>query len=198
MSDDDVARLLAHPLRQRLLFEYRQACSPSKVARRIDEPVNVVSYHTNVLRRRGWLELVRTEQRRGATESYYLTTRDPKVEDEAWRRISRPLRHAVVLGTLGITSDEARAAALDGGFDGAAAHLSRSVVELDEQGVAEVAEALREVIDRIERSAVASRARQADAARRYELVIQYFRVPEDASLSLQPQRRQSRAAAAGA
>jgi hypothetical protein len=174
---DEVARLLAHPLRLRLLFEYERPSSPSKVARRIEQPVNVVSYHTNVLHRRGWIELVRTAQRRGATESFYRTTGDPKVEDDDWRRISLPLRHAVVLRTLGMTNDEAKAAALDGGFDDAQMHLSRQLLALDDQGVAEVSAALRAVIARLEQIAASARERAPSAAECHELVIQFFRVP---------------------
>jgi hypothetical protein len=175
---DEVARLLAHPIRQRLLFEYERPSSPSKVARKIEQPVNVVSYHTNVLRRHGWIELVKTEQRRGATESYWRTTEEAHFEDETWEQISRPLRHAIVLGTLTATSDEARSAALEAGFDDARMHLSRSLLELDAQGVDEVAGLLRSVIGRVEEIEAASRARDPEAADRRELVIQFFRVSD--------------------
>src|SRR5688572_11778110 len=111
---DDVARLLAHPLRQRLLFEYDQPTSPSKAADRLQEPVNVVSYHTNVLRKYGWIELVRTERRRGATEHFYRSTGPPDIEDADWARLSLRTRHAVVLGTLSATAGEAKAAAFRG------------------------------------------------------------------------------------
>jgi DNA-binding transcriptional ArsR family regulator len=174
---DEVARLLAHPLRQRLLFEYERPSSPSKIARRIEQPVNVVSYHTNVLRRHGWIELVRTEQRRGATESFWRTTVAAKLEDEEWERISPPLRHAIVLGTLAATSDEARAAALHSGFDGARAHLSRSLLEVDQQAVEEVANLLRRTIDEVEQIEAASRNRDPRSVERHELVIQFFRLP---------------------
>jgi Helix-turn-helix domain len=177
---DTAARLLAHPLRHRLLFEYERPSSPSRVARRIRVPVNVVSYHTHVLRRYGWVELVRTERRRGATESFYRSTGDPKIEDEAWLRISAPLRHAIVLGTLAATNEEARAAALDGGFDDAEAHLSRSLIELDYEGVSEVAATLRQVIARLEQVAATVRDRSATQPERYEVVIQFFRVPPPA------------------
>src|SRR5918992_79720 len=106
---DDVARLLAHPLRQRLLVEYDTPTSPSRAARRIRQPVNVVSYHTGVLRRRGWIELVRTEQRRGAVEHFYRSTGPPELEDSDWARLSQRVRRAIVLGTLGTTADEAKA-----------------------------------------------------------------------------------------
>lgn len=174
---DQAARLLAHPLRHRLLFEYEEPSSPSKVARRIKERVNVVSYHTKVLHDHGWIELVRTERRRGATEHYYRSTHAPDIEDAEWDQTPLPLRHSIILGMQGITHDEAHAAALHGGFDWARAHFSRSLLDLDEQGGAEVAATLRELMDRLQAIATASRERDAAERTRHEVVIQYFRVP---------------------
>lgn len=176
---DDVARLLAHPLRQRLLFEYARPTSPSKAARRLSQPVNLVSYHTGVLRRRGWIELVRTERRRGATEHVYRSTGPPDIEDADWARLSLRVRRAIVLATLGGTADEARAAALGGGFDEGSAHLSRSLIELDEQGVAEVAATLRAAVDELARIAAAARERDPAGCERHEVTVQFFRAPSD-------------------
>jgi hypothetical protein len=174
---DEVARLLAHPLRQRLLFEYARPTSPSKAARRLRQPVNLVSYHTDVLRRRGWIELVRTQRRRGATEHVYRSTGRPDIEDTDWARLSLRLRRTIVLGTLGGTADDARAAALGGGFDEATAHLSRCPLYLDEQGVAEVAATLRRAIAELTRIAAAARERDPDGCERHDVAIQFFRTP---------------------
>jgi DNA-binding transcriptional ArsR family regulator len=174
---EELANLLAHPLRARLLFEYEQQTSPSKLARRLQERVNLVSYHTNVLREHGWIELVRTERRRGATEHFYRTTGPHDIEDEDWEQVSTQLRRAVVLGVLGITRDEARTAALHGGFDRATMHLSRSLLDLDDRGVAELASTLRQAIDKVQQIAASARTRDADGRERHEVVIQFFRVP---------------------
>ena len=56
-------------------------------------------------------------------------------------------------------------------------HLSRSLLDLDEQGVAEVASTLREVIDAVQQIAASARTRDADGRERHEVVIQFFRVP---------------------
>ena len=172
---DEVARLLAHPLRPRLLVEYDRPTSPSKIARRIQQPVNLVSYHTAVLRQRGWIELVRTERRRGATEHVYRSTGPPDIEDTDWARLSWRVRRAIVLGTLGGSADEAREAALSGGFDEATAHLSRRPLELDEQGVADVAATLREAAEELERIAAAARERDPDGCERHQVAIQFYR-----------------------
>jgi DNA-binding transcriptional ArsR family regulator len=177
MPDDDVAHLLAHPLRQLLLFEYDEPTSPSKAAARLGERVNVVSYHTDVLRRHGWIELVGTERRRGATEHFYRATRPRAIEDAVWARMPARTRRAIVLGALAVTADVAKAAALVGGFDHARAHLSRSRLEVDESALDEVAATLRETVTRVEQIAAAARERAPAVSERHELIIQCFRTP---------------------
>ncbi len=173
---DELANLLAHPLRARLLFEYFEPNSPSKLARRLKQRVNLVSYHTNVLRDHGWIELVRTQPRRGATEHFYRATGPLYIEDEEWERVSVGLRHAFVLGVLSVTGEESKTAAFHGGFDAATTHISRSLLDLDERGVADVATTLRDVIARLEEITAAVRERDAGGRERHEVVIQYFRV----------------------
>jgi hypothetical protein len=162
---DDVARLLAHPLRQRLLFEYHEPTSPSKAARRLRQPVNLVSYHTNVLRRRG------------AIEHFYRSATRPMIEDAEWDSLTQRMRREIVLGSVGATADAVRTAALAGGFDHGRAHLSRSLLEFDEPGLVEAAATLREAIDVLERISAAARERDPDGCERHELVVQFFRSP---------------------
>src|SRR5262245_55677502 len=110
--------LLAHALRDRLLFAYQFGpASPSDLARRTGEPLNLVSYHTRVLLRHGWLELVRTEQRRGGTASVYRATAPGFIEDDEWRRLPLQRRRALIRSLIAVASEEARRAARAGGFD---------------------------------------------------------------------------------
>jgi hypothetical protein len=171
---DDLARVLRNPLRNRLLFEYGiEPTSPSRVARRLGASLSLVSYHTGVLRRKAYLELVRTERRRGATEHFYRSRVGAQLEDEEWEGIPLAVRRALVSGTLGAAADDARRAALDGGFDGAQAHLSRSLVRLDEAGAEAVARLLRDTVEAIARIAAQTGERDP-AARAHEVVILNF------------------------
>jgi hypothetical protein len=172
---DRMARLHAHPLRDRLLFEYqREPISPSKLARRLGERVNLVSYHTGVLARSGCLELVRTERRRGATEHFYRSLVALDIEDDEWQALPRILRRSLVLGTLAAITEESRRAALDGSFDERRAHMSRSWLELDDQAMSEVSWILRRVIDDIARVQAECREREPAEVRRYELAMLHF------------------------
>jgi DNA-binding transcriptional ArsR family regulator len=134
-----LARLIQHPLRQRLLFKYAEAVtSPSAVAADLGEPLNLVSYHTKVLLEAGCIELVRTRRRRGATEHFYRALVVSELDDLAWERLPTGLRRALVRLTLDATRREAADALGRGGMDTASAHVSRSYFMLDAQGRAEL------------------------------------------------------------
>ena len=69
------ARLIkafTHPLRITILARLdEQALSPKELAAQLRAPLSVVSYHVKELARLGFIELVRTEQRRGAIQHWY-------------------------------------------------------------------------------------------------------------------------------
>jgi predicted ArsR family transcriptional regulator len=172
---DPLARIHAHPLRDHVLFEYQgDPASPSEVARRLGQPVNLVSYHTAVLVRHGCLELVRTERRRGATAHYYRSTVAQAIDDDDWVRVPAPLRRALTLGTLRVVADEAHAAALAGAFDARRAHLTRSHLTLDDEGIEAASRVLLAAFDELAQIARESRMRRSDAHSVYEVAILAF------------------------
>jgi DNA-binding transcriptional ArsR family regulator len=69
------ARLIkafTHPLRITILARLdEQALSPKELAAQLGAPLSVVSYHVKELARLGFVELVHTEQRRGAIQHWY-------------------------------------------------------------------------------------------------------------------------------
>lgn len=169
-----LTRALANPLRARLLFEYqREAISPSRLAARLGRPLNLVSYHTNVLVELGCIALTATASKRGATEHFYTAVELPIFDDDAWAELPLGLRRSLTSGVLASAVDDARRAAWNGGFDGARTHLSRILVELDGTGEADVARLLRQVLDEVSDVDAACRSRGSDPAA-YELVILLF------------------------
>jgi DNA-binding transcriptional ArsR family regulator len=74
-----VARILSHPLRPRILqiLAVRGEASPNEIAAELDVPLGTLSYHTRLLRDSGWIELVREVPRRGAVEHFYRAVRQP-------------------------------------------------------------------------------------------------------------------------
>ena len=172
---DVLGRLLVHPVRRRLLLEYADGPdSPSRVAKRLDEPVNVVAYHTRMLLRHGCIELVRTERRRGALTHWYRATATPVIDDAQWEALPVPLRRALALGAVEQITEASRRAASEGGFDHREAHVSRVRLELDQQGLTEVAGLLTTVDAAIARTTAAARERAPDGRAPHEVVVLGF------------------------
>jgi len=171
---EGLARVLAHPLRGRILLEYAGGLTcPSDVARTLARPLNVVSYHTRVLARTGFVELVRTERRRGATTHHYRATIEGVLEDEQWTAIEPRLRRRLVREGLALALADAEEAARAGGFDVAHAHLSRVPLQLDAAGVDAATRLLRRTVEAL----AALQAASADGPRQaFEVVLLGFDV----------------------
>jgi DNA-binding transcriptional ArsR family regulator len=92
-----VLKALGRPLRMRLLtfVAERGEASPVEMSRALDVPLATVSHHMRVLRDLRYVELSRTEQRRGAVEHYYRALEAPFLDDEQWERLPIPARRRV-------------------------------------------------------------------------------------------------------
>ena len=147
--DEDVARALAHPLRQRILMLLeREVQTPLDLARSMGEPLNKIGYHVHALREAGCIELVRTEHRRGAVAHFYRPTSRAFLSDEQWSALPVGIRRRLVAQTLGDVMSDARDAAQGEGFDGDDVHVSRTPLELDDEGHAEIVALLNSTLDR--------------------------------------------------
>ena len=194
---DRRAPVLPHWLRGRILLEYEAApACPSDVARRLEQPLNLVSYHTRVLARQGCLELVRTERRRGALTRYYRSTGAQLMGEDDWARLPAGERRALVLEALDHIAAEARQGALAGGFDGAYAHLTRWLVALDDEGERAVDRVLLRAADEIAAITAASRARPGPR-RAHELLLLAFVAPPGVTPSVARSARPEVAAGEG-
>jgi DNA-binding transcriptional ArsR family regulator len=181
-SPVDVARALAHPLRHRMLLEFhRSPSSPSQVARTLDAPLNVVSYHTKELCRRGCIELVDSRRVRGATERFYRSTVEPILDDDDWAALPARLRRELTQRALAMIWSDVRRAGMLGGFDTARSHLSRTPLELDAQGCEELNRLLSDVLDRAIAVEAESAARGGGDSQPAELVMLHFTRPPAAS-----------------
>jgi DNA-binding transcriptional ArsR family regulator len=171
-----VAQALAHPLRLRIFFEYHRATtSPSRIARRIGVPLNVVAYHTNALKRLGCVEQTRVERRRGVIERFLRAAAPPLLEDRDVR-VPPKVRRNLIRSTIALVAADATRAATQGGFDGAAAHVSRSPLRLDAEGAEALAGLLRRLLEDVGRLEDESAARGGEGVAR-ELVLLCFDDP---------------------
>jgi predicted transcriptional regulator len=70
--DQRLAKALTHALRQQALNSIAAgAASPKAIAAELGIDVRAVAYHVRVLKQLGCIELVETQQRRGAVEHVY-------------------------------------------------------------------------------------------------------------------------------
>lgn len=174
-----MAKALAHPLRFRLLQHYcQETTSPSRLARVLGARLGDATYHTKVLRELGCIELVRTEPRRGAQEHFYRGRVVPILDDASAATISAGSRRAILSGILEDVWDDLGAAAAAGELDRPDVHISRTALELDDEGFLELSERLEALLRAALEIESASRGRlehgASDAPRRTELALLHF------------------------
>src|SRR5215217_3041370 len=147
--DEALLRAISHPLRHRLLgmLDGRTA-SPNQLARELDLPLGRVSYHIRLLADLGAIELVSTEPRRGALEHFYRAVTTVWFSEADWQKLPRSARRGILGQNLQHIFGSVTAAADAGGFDSQSSVVLRAPLELDEQGANEIAELLRETVER--------------------------------------------------
>jgi len=174
-----MAKALAHPLRFRLLQHYcQETTSPSRLARVLGARLGDATYHTKVLRELGCIELVRTEPRRGAREHFYRGRVVPILDDASAAEMPAGSRRAILSGILDDVWKDLGAAAAAGELDRPDVHISRTALELDEEGFAELSGRLEALLRAALEIESASRRRleraASDAPRRTELALLHF------------------------
>jgi DNA-binding transcriptional ArsR family regulator len=179
--DRRIVRALSHPVRHRVLVALNErVASPKELAAELGEPLGNVSYHTRVLAQLGCIELVSTTQRRGALEHYYRAVMRPYFDDAAWAKIPLSTRRALFDHELQRLWTHAADAAEAGGFDHPRAHVSWMLLDLDEQGLEDLADVLGSTVDRALEIQAESAGRRiergddADGGLRTELGILHF------------------------
>ena len=150
-SDEQLIKALGHPIRVKALTILNQrVASPKEVARELGEEIGNVSYHVKQLRRYGCVELVRTAQRRGATEHYYRGTARPYLSDSFWAKLPEDVRNCVSVTGLQVLNDAVRASLEAGTFDARPdRHLSCVSLDLDDAAWKEANELLAETLERL-------------------------------------------------
>jgi DNA-binding transcriptional ArsR family regulator len=184
ITDPDLAKALAHPLRTRILaaLEDRTA-SPSELAGELDASLGVVSYHVRRLEALGFLKLVRREPRRGAVEHYYTATSRPRITNAAWGKLPAIVKDASIKAAVDQIGAYVAASAAEGGFNASDAHITRTPVTVDGKGWHALARELDNLQNRVAKIAEASQRRlaRADHADEQEatVVLMLFHSPTE-------------------
>jgi predicted ArsR family transcriptional regulator len=94
----DLVMVLAHPVRVQALhiLGRRGIATPKQIADEIGLTTGNVAYHVRELEKVAWVELVKTEPRRGATAHFYRATKKAIFTDEEWVTVPPQLRATIV------------------------------------------------------------------------------------------------------
>ncbi len=159
--DQRLVHALANPIRVQILeILSDRAASPIELAAELDKSLSHVAYHTRTLDDCGCLQLVGTEQRRGATEHFYKAAPDSFIGSREWRQVPKAVRAGVTGASLQTFMDKAVAALEAGKIDDREdSTLTWMPVRLDAEGWREVAEILGEASERVLGAEARARAR---------------------------------------
>lgn len=152
LIDPQLLKAMAHPTRQYILHVLSEGpSSPVRIQRRLgDISLNLVSHHIKVLRELACIELVDTVPRRGATEHIYRATKRTMFTAEEWAQVDPKDRYPITGDILRLISEDTQQAMVEGRFDELPDnHLSRSPIELDREGWAEVVAALERALEEV-------------------------------------------------
>ncbi len=150
LVDPKLVSALSHPLRVHIIDVLSEAsASPSDIARGVGLSVNYVAYHVKELEKLGYVELVKTEPRRGTVEHYYRVRRRFLLDDSEWEQLPEPVRKSFSAHLYRLVIDEVKEAFAAGTFDARNGHLSRTRLHVDEKGWDELTALLQETLNRL-------------------------------------------------
>ena len=202
ITDPDLAKALAHPLRTRILAALDgRTGSPSELAEELDASLGVVSYHVRRLEALGFLKLVKREPRRGAVEHYYSTTGRPRITNAAWGKLPAIVKDASIKAAVDQVGAYVAAGAAEGGFNAPDAHITRSPVTVDAKGWQALARELDNMVERVAKIEAASKQRLARANHADEqeatVVLMLFNSPAEVPKGIDPGEHPGRGRAKG-
>jgi len=187
LVDRRLTKALAHPTRVHILNILNDGpSSPSKIARQLDNvSLNLTSHHIKVLRELGCVELVREVTHGGRTEHIYRATKRQFFTAEEWEEVEPGDRQPITVGILRMISEDLGRSLASGKFDELPDnHLSRSPLDVDQEGwreiVAILERALGEVLEVNERSAERARLSGEELMKIRVVMMQFLLGPERA------------------
>lgn len=136
-------KVLAHPIRMKILKQAQLGeISAKEASRDLGEPIGKVSYHVRVLADAGMLELTRQTPRRGAIESHYRATIAMDLDESTWTAVGDEGRRLMLAAAAREWSADLLGAVEAGGFELEEALLANAHFCADEEGLAELREAM--------------------------------------------------------
>lgn len=148
LVDDRLAVALSHETRESALALCAvRPTSAKEVANALDISVSAAWYHVDKLHKLGCIKPAGSRRRRGAIERYYVATSNFYFDAEAWRAMPRHKRLATSMKVLRfVAADVDEAVRLDT-VAATDRHLSRTVIDLDAEGMEEAYAVLAKALE---------------------------------------------------
>jgi DNA-binding transcriptional ArsR family regulator len=150
LIDSRVLKAQSHPIRAHILNILCDGPnSPGRMQRQMENvSLSLVCHHVKVLREVGLIELIEVKKHGGRKEHIYRAIRDRQFFDlDEWEAIDPKFRDPIVATILQQISEDAGRAAAEGRFNAIPdRHLSRTPVEVDQEGWKEVVDALEKAL----------------------------------------------------
>src|SRR5215203_6743296 len=148
----------AHPVRVQILRVLgERIASPKQIAAITGDPVGTVAYHARVLLDFDYVELAKTQARRGATEHFYKAKPESFLGPRHWEAIPRLLRSGIAVNAFQELFQRVVAALEAGTFqERKGSGLSSLPLRVNEEGWEEI----REILSDAEQAVVGA-AKQA-------------------------------------
>lgn len=150
--DERMAYVVKHPVRVDALAIFNErTASIAEVAAIMGLEPTKITHHVKDLFDAGCIELVRTEQRRGAQEHYYCASLRPNISLEIWETMTLEERREISALMFQAIVAEGSAALRVGTFDSRKnRHVSWRILSLDEEGWEELVEEKAESLNKTE------------------------------------------------
>lgn len=164
LIDPRLLKAFSHPTRLLILdILGRGPSSPIRITRELENvSLNLVSHHIKVLRELDCVELIETAQRRGATEHIYRAAKWAIVTDDLWAQMPAKDRLPITASALRMISADTNRALVEGKMEERLDnHISRSPLELDDEGWSEVVGVLERTLEEV----LEAQAKSAERAR---------------------------------
>jgi DNA-binding transcriptional ArsR family regulator len=151
LIDPKVLKAQSHPIRAHILNILGEGpSSPARMQRRMDGVhLNLVCHHIKVLREADLIELIDVKMHGGRKEHIYRAVQETQLFDlEEWLAVDEKYRQPLVTTILEQISEDTGRSLVEGKFNlYPDAHVSRSPIELDDEGWQEVVKVLETALE---------------------------------------------------
>jgi hypothetical protein len=162
-----LAQIIGHPMRLAIIAAMnspQREWSSNGLAEEWGEPVGNVAYHMRELRDFGWVEVKRTEQKRGATEKFYgPTARTMAWSEDEWPDLPDPAKRHLSAFALRLGVEALGASINSGAFETRDdSVLAQDTAMLDEQGAREAMAIVKQAVEALMKTEERARVRLSE------------------------------------